>query len=271
LEDLGRAPLRLGRLLPLTGSSGEPFAHPLDGEGLVMEGENIWIVSEGRRTADRPAALLRFDRRSGRLRERIELPPEWRAAPGQGLDSNRGPESLALLPPAQLLLAAERPLLQDTPGSVRLLRYGPLAAPMAAGPAGREPPGFTPLGSLALPLKGPEWGLTELLPLPEGAGLLGLVRGFEAPGRWWATLQLLPPLPPSTAAGSAAPAPPLRPLHGWDLLAEGIAPDNWEGLAVGPPLSDGRPTLLLVSDDNFSPLQANRLARIAPRRQPSCR
>ena len=37
-------------------------------------------------------------------------------------------------------------------------------------------------------------------------------------------------------------------------------------MAVGPSLADGRITLLLASDDNFNPLQANRLALIAPKR-----
>lgn len=88
------------------------------------------------------------------------------------------------------------------------------------------------------------------------------MRGFEPPASWWAQLLLLAPPGPAGAVQA--------PLSRWDLLATGLTPDNWEGLALGAPLADGRPTLLLVSDDNFSPLQANRLARLAPRRQPGC-
>jgi hypothetical protein len=36
-------------------------------------------------------------------------------------------------------------------------------------------------------------------------------------------------------------------------LAPGL--DNFEGLAFGPPLPDGRPTLIIVSDDNFNRTQ----------------
>nr|WP_255510525.1 esterase-like activity of phytase family protein [Cyanobium sp. LEGE 06143] len=66
---------------------------------------------------------------------------------------------------------------------------------------------------------------------------------------------------PLPAATDDAAAPPLAE---WDLIATGLSPDNWEGLIPGPPLSDGRPTLLLLSDDNLNPLQANRLAQLAP-------
>jgi hypothetical protein len=253
-----------GRRLRLTTASGQPFEHPLDGEGLVLRGEDLWVASEGRRTAEQPAQLLRFDRRSGRLRQALELPEGWRPAPGRGLDGNQGPESLTLLPPLfkELLLAAERPLLQDPPGQVRLLGFGQGPAP-GPGP-GPGQPLFRALGAFDLPLAGARWGLTDLLAFsgqtgPPGfpAGLLGLIRGYEAPTRWWNRLVLLPTPDPA--------APPLRPLQDWDLQAAGLTPENWEGLAPGPPLSDGRPTLLLVSDDNFNPLQTSRLARITPR------
>ena len=63
---------------------------------------------------------------------------------------------------------------------------------------------------------------------------------------------------------------PLLPLAGWDLLKIGLPPDNWEGLTIGPRLSDGRSTLVLVSDDNFSPFQSSRVAVLAARRSTGC-
>ena len=66
-------------------------------------------------------------------------------------------------------------------------------------------------------------------------------------------------------------APPLAPAYGWDLLKAGLPADNWEGLAWGPRLADGRVVLVLVSDDNFNPLQRSWVSLLVPRRGSGCR
>jgi hypothetical protein len=250
---------------PLAGTAARPLPAAIDGEGIVLRGEALWVSSEGRRTAARPAGLLRFAHGSGRLRESLPLPEAWRPGPARGLEANRGPESLTLLERPgrgpQLLTAAESPLRQDPPGQVRLVAW-PLAA---SGEEVAGPP--EELRPLAIPPQ-PGWGLTELLALPSREGppaLLGLWRSFETPDRWQARLALY-----DLPAGNGAGQPALAPRISWNLLGLGLPADNWEGLAFGPPLADGRPTLLLVSDDNFSPLQDNHLARIAPRRRAGC-
>lgn len=88
--------------------------------------------------------------------------------------------------------------------------------------------------------------------------LLGLLRRFQFPNQWQIRLALYP----MPEAGQARPS---APLAQWDLLAAGLEPDNWEAITAGPPLKDGRPVLVLVSDDNLNPLQQNRLALLAPR------
>ena len=40
-----------------------------------------------------------------------------------------------------------------------------------------------------------------------------------------------------------------------DLTALGITLDNLEGLALAPPLADGRTPLIIVSDNNFGAFQ----------------
>ena len=62
----------------------------------------------------------------------------------------------------------------------------------------------------------------------------------------------------------------MRPIIGWDLLEAGLPPDNWEAMALGPALSDGRQTLVLASDDNFNLLQSSWLAVLTPRRTTAC-
>jgi len=250
-------------LMPLRGGVGWRLPEAIDAEALVPLGDQWWVASEGRRSPERPAQLLRFDAASGTLRGAWDLPPDWQPGEGKGLASNGGPESLVLLPgagPSQsaaLLMAAELPLLQDPPSQVRLLRW---SWPRGAEPA-RADPQPSAQGALQLP-RGEGWGLTDLL-LVAPDRLLGLLRRFQPPDRWEIRLALYP-LPPAGATRAAAP------LAQWDMIATGLDPDNWEGLSLGPLLPDGHPSLLLVSDDNLSPFQANRLALLSARRSAEC-
>ena len=260
-KELAR-PLAPPRELPLRGGADAALPAAIDAEAMVMLGDQLWVASEGRRSAERPPQLLKFHLSSGALLQAIALPAAWQAAKNSGLASNGGPESLTLLPGRpgrpQLLMAAEHPLLQDPARQLRLLLW---SWPQGLEPR-RDPPQARELGSLLLPPE-PDWGRTDLLALPSNQ-LLALLRRFVAPDRWQIRLALYPL---STAAPAARPA---RPLAQWDLIASGLAPDNWEGLSFGPRLADGRPSLLLVSDDNLSQFQANRVALLAPRQTNSC-
>ena len=159
-----------------------------------------------------------------------------------------------------LVLAAEAPLLQDS--AVDAQDLVPLAVQVSG-----EPP--RPLGRIALGLAGAaasrSLGLTELLALDAPPALLALLRSYTPPQRWTAQLQVLP-LPASPLKA----APPLAPAYGWDLLKAGLPADNWEGMAWGPRLADDRVVLVLVSDDNFNPLQRSWVSLLLPRRGSGC-
>ena len=261
VREMGRVPLRPLFQLDLKGSPGVPLPAEIDGEGLVVLGDRLWVASEGRRSPDRPAQLLAFDRTSGELERAYPLPADWQPAPGRGLGANQGPESLALLRrPGQadmLLMASESPLLQDPTGQVRLLGW----ALTAAGPVAR------PLARLAIPA-GNGWGLSDLLVIDATApapGLLALLRRFQAPDQWQVLLAHYP-LPD----GRADPDGVLEPIRQWDLIAAGLPPDNWEALTPGPVQADGRASLLVASDDNFNASQDNHLALLVPRRSAPC-
>ena len=45
-------------------------------------------------------------------------------------------------------------------------------------------------------------------------------------------------------------------------------PIRWEGLDSGPKLDDGRRTVVIVSEENFSLIQRNLLGLLAPRQSP---
>jgi hypothetical protein len=261
LRQLGRVPLRPLFQHDLKGSPAAPLPAEIDGEGLVVLGDRLWVASEGRRSTDRPAQLLAFDRASGLLERAYPLPDDWQPGPGRGLGANKGPESLALLRRTGqadvLLMASESPLLQDPPGQVRLLGW----ALTPSGPVAR------PLARLEIP-PGDGWGLTDLLVVDAAApapGLLALLRRFRPPDQWQALLAHYP-LPD----GRADPGVVLEPIRQWDLIAAGLPPDNWEAMTPGPSQADGRASLLLASDDNFSAIQDNHLALLVPRRSGPC-
>lgn len=132
-------------------------------------------------------------------------------------------------------------------------------------------PKARPLARLAIPA-GEGWGVTDLLVVDVSGpspGLLALLRRFQAPARWQVLLAHYP-LPGEGADPKPDSEAVLEPIQQWDLIATGLPPDNWEALTPGPVRADGRPTLLLASDDNFSALQDNHLALLAPRRSQPC-
>ncbi|QPN69867.1 esterase-like activity of phytase family protein [Synechococcus sp. CBW1108] len=150
------------------------------------------------------------------------------------------------------------PLLQDPPERVRLLRWqrddrGTL-----------QPRSLRPL---ALPAEG--WGLTDLLASEQE--LLGLWRRFTAPDQWQARLVLYPAEAMAAGPSSDPAGRPVTPLVSWNLLQLGLPADNWEVVLATPPMPDGRPSVLLATDDNFNPRQRSLVARLVPRQIAGCR
>ena len=240
----------------------------LDGEALVRgpgsAPERFWMASEARNPSKRPASLLELKLLGSggfAIQQQWPLPAAWQPQQGRGLRRNKGPEALVALPGLRFVLAAEAPLQQDSSRQLRLLLAQQQGQQMR----------FTPLGTpllVSAPLQAEaHWGLTSLLPAKaaEQPPLLALWRGYAEPNSWWNRLSLLPPLPLDQAPSRA-----MAPLMRWDLRDVGLEPDNWEALTAGPQLEDGRPTLLLASDDNFSPFQQNRLALLAPLQPEAC-
>ena len=249
---------------PLNGQGSQT----LDAEALVRApgstAERFWMASEARNPSKRPASLLELKLLGSggfAIQQQWPLPPEWQPQQGRGLRRNKGPEALVALPGLRFVLASEASLQQDSSRQLRLLLAKQQGQQMK----------FTPLGTpllVSAPLQAKaHWGLTSLLPAQatEQPPLLALWRGYAEPNSWWNRLSLLPPLPLDQAPSRA-----VAPLMHWDLRDVGLEPDNWEALTAGPQLEDGRPTLLLASDDNFSPFQQNRLALLAPLQPEAC-
>ncbi|MGH3031858.1 MAG: esterase-like activity of phytase family protein [Gaiellaceae bacterium] len=255
----------------ITGPDGQPFAPlSLDPEGLALtKDDELVITSEGFSNRLVDPWIRLFDLDGGQIGE-LPLPDAFRpnAAGTRGVRLNLGFESAATPPNGRFLFSGtEGALVQDGPAAsltaaspARLVRYNLqirrldrqyvyLTDRIA------EPP--VPPTSFAVN------GLVELLPL-NNQFLLSMERSFSvgAPGTGNTIKLYNVALPGATnvnglqsLSGSLERVRPARKTLLLDLDALGIPLDNVEGMAFGPDLPDGRRSLLLVSDNNFSPLQ----------------
>lgn len=249
---------------------------PLDAEGIALWTRGRLFVShEGSKRGDLAPGIACFSTKTGKPLFGIPVPdfflPE-KSATQRGIQLNRGFEGVCLsLPRARYLYATiESPLMQDledagqsTSGPVRILRYelSKLKKP--------------PLQRAYQPDRDAAFGsVVELLAIPNTSRLLVLER------------QLLWPVPPrmrrirvyevdfnQADATDISQMPSLagrevRSLEKklvFDSGKHGLrSPDNLEGMTWGPEVR-GNPTLLLVSDDNFSTTQQTEFVLIGLR------
>jgi hypothetical protein len=183
-------------------------------------------------------------------------------------------ESATVSPDGRFFFTAlENALVQDGPeasleagSSVRLLRYTVGRGRLKAEYRYRtEPIAVPPFPEDGFAIN----GLVELLALPRGlAGdcpeaLLALERSYSvgqpAEGNTVRLFQICLPSSPSRRPSERS----LEKRLLLDLTTLPVVIDNVEGMALGPPLDDGRPTLILVSDDNFGDTQVTQFLALA--------
>ncbi|WP_297078538.1 esterase-like activity of phytase family protein [Thermoleptolyngbya sp. M55_K2018_002] len=262
---------------PLLDEDGQPFAAgTVDPEAIALTPrQTVYIASEGIPSQNIPPFIDEFDLETGRRKSRLKLPerylPAAADAPSKGVQENLGFESLTpdpsalgtagYLEPFRLFAATESSLLQD----------------LDAGPSGELPPlrllhyliGKDQATLLAehlyyrdaLPPEQGEPGLTELLAIDAGGQFLSLERAFTP--QTGVTAQLFQMVMGNATDTSGMPQlqgdlssiQPVRKRRLLNLGDLGIRLDNLEAMTLGPRLPDGSTTLLLVSDDNFNPLQ----------------
>jgi hypothetical protein len=194
-------------------------------------------------------------------------------APGSGVRANLAFESLTLTPSdAVLVTATENALLQDGPAASEL-EGSPcriLTFDLATGqPAAEHVYWAAPVAKPADPPGGfATNGLVELLALGEER-FLALERSFSV-----GTGNTIRLYDVATAgaddvaaidalAGIADTVTPVAKTLLFDLDTLGIPLDNVEGMALEPQLADGRRTLVLVSDNNFSATQVTQILAFA--------
>ena len=253
----------------LRDASGQPFASlSLDPEGLALtKRDTLVITSEGfaNRLIDPWVREFGLD---GRQLRAFPLPSAFLpvADGSRGVRLNLGFESAGVPPSGRYLFTGtEAAVVQDGPPSTlaagspaRLLRYD-----LKRGTLDRQFVYWTdPIAEPPVPAtQFAVSGLVELLPLNKNS-LLSMERSFSvgAPDTgntiklYSVSLQRADDVNGfdslATLLASVRPAEKKLLL---DLDVLGIPLDNVEGMAFGKKLPDGRRSLILVSDNNFSP------------------
>jgi hypothetical protein len=252
---LGVQALRAGPGVP------DQIATAADLEAVVGLPDGSFLMGEEghlTRTGAWPPAILQVTR-DGLVTGVISYPPEFQlAARGQaGTRDNQGFESLARMPSGRLIAGLEQPLSNrpvtsfERGGEGRLIEFEPFGTSYRPGRQWRYD--ISPIDRVdGFPnvCSDGENGLVDLLALTETT-LLALERACLQNAT---RIEVFNPihLYVVTLSGNTARKTLLLDLS---ALAPKLSPpmarlENFEGLGYGPPVN-GRPTLLVMSDDNF--------------------
>jgi hypothetical protein len=248
----------------------------MDAESIVLTPHGTLLISaEGNIRKNVMPSLREFDLDGRELRE-LRIPSRYlpRSDRPFGVRHNQAFEALAWAASGgALYLAPENALRQDGPAAdlgqgspTRMLRLGYgsgkvvaerlyFIEPVIEPPADAD--GFRTNGLVELL----DLGGGEMLALERsfsrGAG--NSVRLFNLSTRGATDVRKLRRLDGRKAAA-------VRPVGKrllLDLGSLGLELDNLEGMTFGPPLADGRRSLVLISDDNFNPAQKTQVLAFA--------
>ena len=258
----------------LRGEDGQTFpALSLDPEGLALtRSGTLLIVSEGDANARIAPFVREFSLAGAQLRS-FPVPGYYSPTGTSGVRNNLAFESAGLTPQGQFLFTAtENALVQDGPAATattsspaRILRYD-----SRSGQLGKEfvyevdavPNAPVPATAFATN------GLVELLPLGP-TRLLALERAFSTGVGNSVRLYLVDLAGATDVSGRDQLPTALSGIRTaektllLDLDTLGVTLDNLEALAFGPVLPDGRQSLVITSDNNFSTRQTTQFLAFA--------
>ncbi len=250
-------PVKIEGVTFLLAGTGVPFCSgSVDPEGIVVTrtGE-IMVSSEGVAKNGISPFIALYNSEGKQLRE-LHLPKSFLpSADGtQGVRDNLGLEALALSIDEKLVItASENALVQDgvkatpetsSPSRLLVLDIG-TGHPVAENIYSVDPVPETPHPKGAFSVH----GLAELLALPwEENGYFALERAY-AKGKGMNIRLYHTTIEPRGDSGERLLLSKELVLNFDDLK---IALDNLEGMTFGPLLSDGRRSLVVISDNNFS-------------------
>ncbi|MGD1701440.1 phytase [Dapis sp. BLCC M229] len=246
----------------------------IDPEGIVFNGENLFISSEGNVNNGIAPFVNEFSLAGEQLNE-LPIPDKFlpNADGTQGIRNNLAFESLTITPNERFLYTAtENSLVQDgeistleNEGTSRIIKYD-----LETGEPVKE---FLyivdPIPDAPIPEDGfADNGLVELLALDNSDTLLALERSFASGVGNNIRLYEIQLQNTTNIQGFNSlinPSDPNGELFDVDAVAEkrllldfaelGITLDNDEGMTFGPVLPDGSQSLVVVSDNNFNDSQ----------------
>lgn len=266
----------------LLDASGNPFAaSSLDPEGIAFHPRGALLASsEGDANALVDPFVNAFTLSGFQVAE-LPIPDKYLPTPDRssGIRNNLAFESLTLTPAASFLYTAtENALYQDGPAAdldteslSRIMKLDLKAhEPLHEHVYIVDPVADAPVPSDAFRTN----GLVELLALDNNGTLLAMERAFSTGvGNRVKLYEVLTQgaLDVSGESGliwaeQGVPFeidPPVAKRELLDIADLGLVPDNLEGMAFGPMLPDGRRTLILVSDNNFSSTQVTQFIALA--------
>ncbi|MEM6753260.1 MAG: phytase, partial [Cyanobacteria bacterium P01_C01_bin.38] len=258
----------------LQNADGNPFADgSLDPEGIALTNDgNLFISSEGDANQLINPFVNQFSLQGKQLDE-LPIPQKFNPTENQtsGIRNNAAFESLTITPNQRYLYTAtENALFQDGAAAdvdreslSRIIKYDlTTAQPVGefvyeVGEVTEAPDSETDFRTN---------GLVELLATDNDGTLLALERSFTFGKGNTVKLYEVQTQGALDVSGeddlfdeSQNQAFEIDPAVEKRLLVDfadlGIAPDNLEGLALGPQLDDGTQSLIVVSDNNFLPIQ----------------
>ncbi|BDI16980.1 hypothetical protein ANSO36C_27820 [Nostoc cf. commune SO-36] len=276
--DLSKGSLEKGKVVPvsvttLLNENGQTFrAGESDTEGIALTNkETVFISSEGDAARLINPFIKEFSLSSGK--EIVTLPIPNKFLPDktgqQGIRNNLAFESLTITPDNKhLFTATENALIQDgvtakpNVGSpCRILQYNLLNnQPEKEFLYQTEPvsPFLNVTGKFAS-------GLPDLIALDNQGHFLSLERSFTGLGFAISLFQVslegandIHNIDSLLAVDSKNIKPVQKKLL-LDLRKLDVLLDNIEGLTLGPKLSDGQQSLILISDNNFNSLQRTQI------------
>ena len=275
--DLSKGLLTDGGVVPvgvttLLNESSQPFpTSSIDSEGITLTNkETLYISSEGDKSKQIQPFIKEFSISSAKELTTLPIPKKFLPdeSSKQGIRDNLAFESLTITPNQKYLFTAtENALIQDgseakpkTSTPCRILQYNLLTAqPEKEFVYQTEP--VTPILNVFRRFSS---GLTDLVALDNQGHFLSLERTFTGFGFSIALFQI-------SLEGAddihnidsllAVDLKNIKPIEKkllLDLRQLDVALDNIEGLTLGPKLPDGQ-SLILVSDNNFNPLQRTQI------------